>query len=413
VKSQKATDIILITNSPGELSTWTRVLAEKIKVAIQNTRIIVALVPCPFASGREYEIAKSYQTVDLVISPWEFSKLILTGILPKDYSPSNNSLVIFLGGDYWHGVLFAKKIRCQAVAYATRPFIRGADFYKYLLCSTEKVKQSLLEKGISSEKLKVVGHLLADGIKITGSKEEIRLKYNIAKENPVIGLFPGSRLYNFKESLPVFLRITDEIADKKPEVTFLLSLSPFLNKKDLVDILKFPDTRTGIPGSRGTLKQAESEYCIITENKTKIRIIDKDQHDILTLSNIAISIPGTNTAECACMGVPVLVVCSWRAKIAPAGIGSLINLLPIGSLRKKIMEQIFNKIKFIALPNILAEKQITPEFKIDKDTREVSQNALNLLNNENQRNIIGTELKEIMRKSQTAEKILEYISELI
>ncbi|MBI3962913.1 MAG: hypothetical protein HY335_09185, partial [Deinococcus sp.] len=44
---------LLTTNGPGELYTWVRPVALELRRQFPGSRLIVVLVPCQFASGRE------------------------------------------------------------------------------------------------------------------------------------------------------------------------------------------------------------------------------------------------------------------------------------------------------------------------------------------------------------------------
>ncbi|MBM3273959.1 MAG: lipid-A-disaccharide synthase, partial [Candidatus Sericytochromatia bacterium] len=45
-------DIIIISNAPGELAAWVRPVVGDLRKRHPEARITVALVPCPYASGR-------------------------------------------------------------------------------------------------------------------------------------------------------------------------------------------------------------------------------------------------------------------------------------------------------------------------------------------------------------------------
>ena len=53
-------DIILTTNSPGEVSAWVRPVVKKINELNIETKIFVFTPPCVFSSGSEGDV---YQTL--------------------------------------------------------------------------------------------------------------------------------------------------------------------------------------------------------------------------------------------------------------------------------------------------------------------------------------------------------------
>ena len=71
---RKSVAVVIITNGPGELSTWVRPVVDylnKINDTSKNNdklnfSIRLVLVPCPNATGKEYEVAKSWRKFELV-----------------------------------------------------------------------------------------------------------------------------------------------------------------------------------------------------------------------------------------------------------------------------------------------------------------------------------------------------------
>ncbi len=63
-------DILILSNGPGELATWVRPVVKALREQLGDdrsaVRISVVLSPCPNASGKEAEIAQSYPEVDRV-----------------------------------------------------------------------------------------------------------------------------------------------------------------------------------------------------------------------------------------------------------------------------------------------------------------------------------------------------------
>lgn len=76
-------DILILSNGPGELATWVRPVVKCLRQQLGNDRsqirISVVLSPCPNASGKEVEIARSYPEVDRVQSAEHFFPFLLSG----------------------------------------------------------------------------------------------------------------------------------------------------------------------------------------------------------------------------------------------------------------------------------------------------------------------------------------------
>src|SRR5581483_4154522 len=137
--------------------------AEKVRKKSPGARIVVMLVPCPYASGREVEIASSFGEVDLVLSPREFLGYLLGQTVSK-YVPSARGVVVFLGGDYWHALLMSRKLGFPAVAYTDRPSSWGR-YFRHVCVADGRVKASLIEAGVPGEKVVVVGNLMVEGVR--------------------------------------------------------------------------------------------------------------------------------------------------------------------------------------------------------------------------------------------------------
>ena len=62
-------DILILANGPGEMTTWVKPVVRALRQRMPDhsqVRFSVVLSPCPNASGREAEIARSYPEVDRV-----------------------------------------------------------------------------------------------------------------------------------------------------------------------------------------------------------------------------------------------------------------------------------------------------------------------------------------------------------
>jgi hypothetical protein len=69
-----ATDIVILSNGPGEVTTWVRPVVKALAqvLAKNSVRISVLLSPCPHSTGQEARIASSYQEVDRVLPAAEW-----------------------------------------------------------------------------------------------------------------------------------------------------------------------------------------------------------------------------------------------------------------------------------------------------------------------------------------------------
>jgi hypothetical protein len=126
-----STDLLILSNGPGELYTWVRPLLMHLG---EEFRISIALTPCPHASGREMDAVLRFPHVARVLPPAHFWRLLL-GIEshglwePGDSNAGSSSadmetfwrrqgVVLFLGGDQFFAGLIARRLGYPCVAYA-------------------------------------------------------------------------------------------------------------------------------------------------------------------------------------------------------------------------------------------------------------------------------------------------------
>ena len=113
---RKEFDYFIITNSPGELSAWVYPVVCELRKQDPESRINILLVPCFYATGREKQIAETFEAVNNVFTPNDFLRFSF-GLKVGDFKPYKNGAVISLGGDPWHAVLISKKLKYPAFLY--------------------------------------------------------------------------------------------------------------------------------------------------------------------------------------------------------------------------------------------------------------------------------------------------------
>jgi len=66
-------DIVIVTNSPGEIAGWVMPVVKEI---VQSDRIIIFIPYCQYASGSEKKIVASIPGVNYVFGPQEHLKFL-------------------------------------------------------------------------------------------------------------------------------------------------------------------------------------------------------------------------------------------------------------------------------------------------------------------------------------------------
>ena len=173
---------------------------------------------------------------------------------------------------------------------------------------------------------------------------------------PKVILLPGSRAGELKRHVPIVTAVARQIAERMP-ATFCMVLP----SDDLVR--QFAPQANGVPNLTVQAGSVESA---------------------LRNADLAITKSGTITMECAFLGVPALVFYQTSA------------------LNYWIGKQIV-KVKYLAMPNLLAGEPVFPEFIQHSATPEIiSKAAIELLQNRNERERIQKRLQEVVATLGTA-----------
>ncbi len=205
------------------------------------------------------------------------------------------------------------------------------------------------EKGWYAErkpdfKVEFVGHPLID--RYAGERTKLPAK---TPDETSLLLLPGSRVRELRKHLPVMLDAARRIsAEQKVRVRMVLP------NASLVDLAKEMCDLSGIELQVGDLAQA------------------------LATATAAIAASGTVTMECAYFGVPTVVLyrTSWSTYV---------------------LGRRFIRVKYLAMPNLLANQVVYPELIQNEATAEnISLAAKELLNNEERRSVIKAQLQRVI-----------------
>ena len=205
--SNESAAVVIVSNGPGELATWVKPVLDylinqksnSINANVPNYKLILTLVPCPNATGKEFTVANDWQILDLIIPAKNFLKLLLKpssfGIWPK------NGVVVFLGGDQFWNILLAKRLGYQSITYAEW-IARWPRWNLHIAAMNEEVRNKLPKK--FRKKCKVIGDLMAD------------INHNLLPLNEInnkewIAILPGSKKAKLSIGIPFFLEVADHI----------------------------------------------------------------------------------------------------------------------------------------------------------------------------------------------------------
>ncbi len=187
-----------------------------------------------------------------------------------------------------------------------------------------------------------VGHPLLDSVGTTLGKEEFFEKLGIPSGNRLICLLPGSRTGEIRRHMKLFLSAARLIASGSKAVSFCLPLAPGLE-----------------PGAAGIIK--EQATALASSCGIRVNLVENSAHDAIASSDLAIAASGTVTLEAAILKTPTIV--TYRISPLTYFLG-----------RRLI------KVKYVSLVNLIADRQVVPEFlQKDATAENLSGAALHLL----------------------------------
>lgn len=214
------------------------------------------------------------------------------------------------------------------------------------------------------------GHPLVSQLPQKADRDAFFEKYGLDKTKKLVAIFPGSRKFELKQLMKVFVKTAQNLEKLHPDIQFVISHAPNLSDEVFDKYLK------------------ETEY----------KVIKGDNQALLSVSDALILASGTVALEAALYETPMII--AYR-----------------GPWLFYLIYLIVRCIKMVSLPNIIANKIIVPEIiqkdvNVEKITYEIEKI---LYDNTYRQNYIA-ELKNIKSllsdKNSSTEAALEITKEL-
>lgn len=166
-----------------------------------------------------------------------------------------------------------------------------------------------------------IGHPLVDEVLKTRPLKESVRRYDIDKDRPVLGLFPGSRTGEIRALLPGMLQAAGIIRNGNPGTQFVMAVADSLDFK-FVEKIVSENVPTGI--------------------HKDIKMIRGEANDVINACDVIIAASGTITLQAALLEKPMVI------------------LYRLSPLTYSIAQLLVN-VKDIGLVNILAGRRVVPE----------------------------------------------------
>ncbi len=412
-------DIFILTNSPGEVCAWVRPTIPKILEIRPEAKIHCITLPCSYATGKEVKILEGIPGIHKIISPEEWWNMTFLNPFSKGIlRSSDKGVVVHMGGDLLWSAIFAMRLGLPAVAYANRAMGWNGPYKKYMV-SDVNIQNRLMNKGVTPDIIEIVGDLMVDSVS-SMSREEARKVFNIGEDEFVVTVFPGSRSHEVKYLAPFLLKTSELLERDHSNMRVNFGLSPFITIKELERVLSESEVKEvskSINGVSGKILQKDGKVFIITEGGMKVEVVLEDKrYEIMNASDIALTCPGTVTAELAVLGVPMIVAVPLnKPELVPIdGIGNLLTKIPfVGkTLKKHAVKKLANELSYIALPNIKTSREIVPEVVGVLEPTDVAIPAASFISDNALREKVSSELKKSMGEPGASQRVAEIIVSL-
>lgn len=424
----QAVDILILSNGPGEVTTWVRPVVQALRDQLgddrSSVRISVVLSPCANASGKEAVIALSYPQVDRVQGPEHFWQFLLWGKTVQNWEWRSHGVILFLGGDQFFPIVISKHLRYRTVVYAEweARWYRAIDRFGVMkpeICARIPKKYA--------HKFTVVGDLMVEAGGNTQSKIQFA-RWRAQTLDPkskieVVGLLPGSKPAKLAQGVPLMLAIAEHIHAVRPHTRFAIPVAPTV---DLEILASFADPQQNpvlhqIKGSAAELifdPTQSAPFLRTTAGLCVELYLLSPAYDLLSQCSLCLTTVGANTAELGALAVPMIVLLPTQqldAMRAWDGLPGLLANLPVvgTSMAKVINWMVLRQLGLLAWPNIWAQSEVVPELVGLLQPQVVGELALDFLNHPEKLQQMRERLRSIRGQPGAARKLATLVREEI
>ena len=184
-----------------------------------------------------------------------------------------------------------------------------------------------------------IGHPLIGIVKAQRTKDDTLKIYDLSRGKTTVALLPGSRITEINTLLPIMIQAAKIINSRIKGTQFIIAKYPALPSELYENAVK--------------------------DSGLDIRIASGDTHNVVAASDFAIVTSGTATLETAIIGTPLVIV--YKAKLLTYIIYKFVATIP-----------------FLGIVNIIAGREIAPEFlQYDATPRNIADTIIPILIDEN------------------------------
>ena len=393
-------DIFITANSPGEISGWVVPVIRELRAKVCQCRITMIILPCQYASGEEMALASS-SGADRYLPLRRIKEL-----KQESGGIARKRLLLHLGGDVAFSVYLSKMIKCPLWVYASRP--RWKFFVGRYFVPDDKSAERFKNGGVSERKYRIVGNLALDSVVLNETEEETREFLGLSSDAPVMSCLTGSRPIEYTESMALFVRVSQIVAARFPDLRVIFPLAPTVREELIQKTL----ADSGMSW-RGENKIREID---IAPGRTAL-VVRNMTLEALNCAKLAVAVPGTNNLQAAALFVPFIMVLPLdRADEFPVDgiMGIIPRTLPgFRRLKRAYIKRMNEKTSVLSLPNKIAGRMIAPEIRGFFSPSVVARMAIGLLESPEKLKEISRAFLECTHERGASGKIAEDIMKFV
>ncbi len=377
-------NLFVTTNGPGEVMGWARPFLRAVYEREPRARVTVAVLPCPYATGKETETLRSLFPNATVLDPHAYGRFLVGR--PVGGMERGSGLLQYLGGDLFHAKTIARRLGLRAMTYkfTKRSY---AKTFERLYATDEGNAAEMRAMGAPPDRVRVVGNLVADAV--VGSLERLPPPPGTGEG---ICIMPGSRPYELRHLTSFFMAAACEIARLRPGTKITFVVSPFNSDQDLATAIEQPAD----PSFSGVSGRFDAQARTMSVQGNTFAVDRSPDYQAVASSQLVISIPGTKCMEAAVLGRAMLVVVPVNRvdEIAMNGVLGYIHRVPLIGLpfKRWAARKVAERVTFFAQPNIDAGRIVAPELRGFLQPLDVAQKAIAMLDDPHELRLQGETL---------------------
>lgn len=353
-------ELIILSNSPGEVTGWVRPTAEALAARSVQARTILAALPCQYASGMEAACARRMTGIDEAAA--------FRGVWRCVGRSGGKTLILQLGGDPMFGAVLKLKTGGAWMIYSARP--RWKHLVDYYFTPAESCAARFQRAGVSADKYSAVGNLILDSVPDVCETHVLREKFGLADGEFAVSFLPGSRPFEYRMGVPFFARSAQNLIERWPECRVLMPLAPTVDEEINCRSLSEAGFEWSGSGAPEEIRFNGGGW---------IRFVRGDTMGAVKASRLAVALPGTNNLQIAAVGTPLMVVAPLNEahNIPLDGLAGAAPLTP--KLKSRLVRWYNDRERFVSLPNRLTGREIVPEHRKIMTPENVADLASDLL----------------------------------